>query len=171
MKQMGARSLFIGTISLCLVPASGCAQAQDAPGEQRSLARHRGRFAPELAPGPPATEMRPGRTRNVRRVLCLPDRADADRRFGNGCRQGAGKHQRPRCRTDRAYRLAEHRGRVAATGAGYHHQRYHRQSISCPTSSFAVLLHLRSPARRRDWRFTRTACASTKRSATPSTGI
>ena len=61
--------------------------------------------------------------------FCLPDRADADGRFGNGCRQGAGSDQRRRCRADRAHGLAEHRGRAAATGAGYHHQRYDRQSI------------------------------------------
>ena len=40
-----------------------------------------------------------------------------------------------------------------------------------PDINFAALSLLRCPARRRDWRCIRMAYASTKRSATPSTGI
>ena len=124
---------------------------------QRSLARHRGGLAREAGcQASPQQKCASGRHQERPQGFCLSDRADADRRYGNGCRQGAGKHQRGRRRADRAHRLAEHRGRPAATRAGHHHQRHYRQSISCRTYNFEVSLRLRSPVRRRDWRFTRT---------------
>ncbi|CAN7679547.1 TonB-dependent receptor [Bradyrhizobium sp. LjRoot220] len=67
---MSARFLLIGTISLCLVPASECAQAQDAPGTTEVL--------PAIEVTAPATSARPARrnapraTRNVRRVFVYP---------------------------------------------------------------------------------------------------
>ncbi|MBA2397197.1 MAG: TonB-dependent receptor [Bradyrhizobium sp.] len=69
---MGARFLFIGTISLCLVPASDCAHAQDAQGSSEVL--------PAIEVVSPGTAARPARsrnaprtgTRNLRRVLVYP---------------------------------------------------------------------------------------------------
>ena len=92
---MGARFLFIGTLSLCLVPGSDGAQAQTASSDSEVL--------PAIEVTAPATSARPaarparGRTapsdRHPERApgSCLPDRADADRRYGNRCRQGAGE--------------------------------------------------------------------------------
>src|SRR5678815_4160602 len=68
---MGARFLFIGRISLCLVPGSDCAQAQDAPGATEVL--------PAIEVVSPGESARPARnrnapraTRNVRRVFVYP---------------------------------------------------------------------------------------------------
>jgi hypothetical protein len=136
---------------------------------QRGLARHRGRRAGDSRQGRPQQKCASGR-QELAQGFCLSDRAHADGRFGNGCRQGAGKRQRGWCRADRAHRLAEHRGCAAATGAGHHHQRYVSGNPFQPDIQFRGFVASPSPARRRDLRFTRTACASTKRSATPSTG-
>ncbi|MBR1214172.1 TonB-dependent receptor [Bradyrhizobium sp. JYMT SZCCT0180] len=69
--KMGARFLFIGTISLCLVPGSDCAQAQDARGSTEVL--------PAIEVVSPGTAARPARSRNApratrstRRVLIYP---------------------------------------------------------------------------------------------------
>ena len=69
--KMGARFLFIGTISLCLVPASNCAQAQTAP--------EGGEVLPAIEVVSPGTSAKPVRsrnapraTRNLRRVLVYP---------------------------------------------------------------------------------------------------
>jgi outer membrane receptor protein involved in Fe transport len=69
---MGARFLLIGTISLCLVPGSNGAQAQDAPGSSEVL--------PSIEVNPPAAAARPVRSRdaprtaarNLRRVFVYP---------------------------------------------------------------------------------------------------
>jgi outer membrane receptor protein involved in Fe transport len=68
---MGARFLFIGTISLCLVPGSDCAHAQTAPEGSEVL--------PAIEVVAPATSARPARsrtapraTRSVRRVYVYP---------------------------------------------------------------------------------------------------
>jgi outer membrane receptor protein involved in Fe transport len=69
---MGARSLFIGTISLCLVPGSNCAQAQDASEGSEVLPA-----IEVVAPGAAAKPVR-GRNapraaaRNLRRVFIYP---------------------------------------------------------------------------------------------------
>jgi len=69
---MGARFLFIGTISLCLVPGSNCAQAQDASEGSEVLPA-----IEVVAPGAAAKPVR-GRNapraaaRNVRRVFIYP---------------------------------------------------------------------------------------------------
>jgi outer membrane receptor protein involved in Fe transport len=58
---MGARFLVIGTISLCLVPGSNCAQAQDAPGS--------GEILPSIEVNPPAAaSAKPVRSRNAPRT-------------------------------------------------------------------------------------------------------
>src|SRR5437764_9648899 len=70
--RMGARFLFIGAISLCLVPEVNCAQAQDAPGDSEVL--------PSIEVNPPATVAKPIRSRsaprtaarNLRRVFVYP---------------------------------------------------------------------------------------------------
>jgi outer membrane receptor protein involved in Fe transport len=70
--KMGARFLLIGTISLCLVPASDCARAQDAPDDNEVL--------PAIEVVSPGAAARPARsrsaartgTRNLRRVLVYP---------------------------------------------------------------------------------------------------
>jgi outer membrane receptor protein involved in Fe transport len=69
---MGARFLFIGTLSLCLVPGSDGAQAQTAPADSEVL--------PAIEVVAPATSAKPARsrnaprtaTRNVRRVFVYP---------------------------------------------------------------------------------------------------
>lgn len=68
---MGARFLFIGTLSLCLVPASDPAYAQAAPADAEML--------PAIEVTAPATGARPGRdrgarraARNLRRVFVYP---------------------------------------------------------------------------------------------------
>ena len=69
---MGARFLFIGTLSLCLVPGIDCAQAQTASGDSEVL--------PAIEVVAPATSAKPTRsrnaprtaTRNVRRVFVYP---------------------------------------------------------------------------------------------------
>jgi outer membrane receptor protein involved in Fe transport len=67
---MGARFLLIGTISLCLVPASDCARAQDAA---------EGTVLPAIEVVAPRTATRPARNRdapraarNIRRVFVYP---------------------------------------------------------------------------------------------------
>src|SRR5687767_7259486 len=71
--KMGARFLFIGTVSLCLVPASDCAQAQDATGGSEVLPA-----IEVVSPGTTAARPARGRSapraaaRNVRRVLVYP---------------------------------------------------------------------------------------------------
>src|SRR5256885_11995817 len=57
---MGARFLFVGAVSLCLVPGSNCAQAQDAPGSSEAL--------PSIEVNPPATADKPVRSRNAPRT-------------------------------------------------------------------------------------------------------
>ncbi len=130
---MGARFLFIGTLPLCLVSGIDCAQAQTASGDSEVLP------AIEVnCPNDSQPDQRPASTRSthleppgtVRRVFVYPTAPTPIGRHGNRCRQGAGKRQRGRCGADRAHRLAEHRGRAAATRAGPHHQRHDRQSIS-----------------------------------------
>src|SRR6266850_6601278 len=68
---MGARSLFIGTISLCLVPGSNCAQAQDASEGSEVLPA-----IEVVAPGAAAKPVRgrnaPRAARNLRRVFIYP---------------------------------------------------------------------------------------------------
>ena len=127
---MGVRFLFIGTLPLCLVSSVDCARAQAASGNSEVSAGDRGR-RPDYSrqAGPQQRRASDGR-QELAQGFCLPDGADADGRFGNGCRQGAGKHQRGGGRADRAYRVAEHRGCAAATGTGNPHQRHDRQSIS-----------------------------------------
>jgi outer membrane receptor protein involved in Fe transport len=69
---MGARFLFIGTISLCLVHGSNCVQAQDAPEGSEVL--------PAIEVNPPTAGAKPVRgrnapravTRNLRRVFVYP---------------------------------------------------------------------------------------------------
>lgn len=68
---MGARFLFIGTVSLCLIPASDRAQAQDASGATEVL--------PAIEVTAPSTSARPARNRNapravrnIRRVFVYP---------------------------------------------------------------------------------------------------
>ena len=68
---MGVRSLFIGTVSICLVPGCECAQAQTVPDRTEAL--------PAIEVTAPATVARPARARNaprpirsVRRVLIYP---------------------------------------------------------------------------------------------------
>jgi outer membrane receptor protein involved in Fe transport len=60
-RQMGARFLLIGTMSIGLIPGSDCAQAQNAPG------------APEVLPAievtAPATGAKPARNRNAPRAV------------------------------------------------------------------------------------------------------
>ena len=131
---MGARFLFIGTASLCLVAGNNGAQAQATPGWRRGIARHRGRFAGasrQTGPQHPRQKCTSDRCHHQERTpgSCLPDSADAGRRRGNRCRQGAGKRQRGWRGADCAHRLAEHRGRVAAARAGPHRQRHDRKSI------------------------------------------
>jgi len=60
---MGARFLFIGTISICLIPGSDCAQAQDAPAAQA---------LPPVVISPTTTRAKPGRTQNASRVVRRP---------------------------------------------------------------------------------------------------
>jgi hypothetical protein len=94
-------------------------------GRQRSLTRHRGSRPADIRKASGQTSPRQYRTSSDPKCtqgLCLPDRAYADGSLWNGCRQGAGSGQCRWCRADRAHGLAEHRGRIAATGAGYHHQ-------------------------------------------------
>jgi outer membrane receptor protein involved in Fe transport len=77
---MAARFLLIGTLLLCLIPASNCAQAQSAPGASEVLpAIEVIAPAPAARPAAPATVARPARSRNaprpvrtVRRVLVYP---------------------------------------------------------------------------------------------------
>src|SRR6266550_3286770 len=57
---MGARFLFIGAVSLCLVPGNNCAQAQDAPGGSQVL--------PSIEVNPPAAAAKPIRSRNAPRT-------------------------------------------------------------------------------------------------------
>ena len=57
---MGARFLFIGAVSLCLVPGNNCAQAQDAPGGSEVL--------PSIEVNPPAAAAKPVRSRNAPRT-------------------------------------------------------------------------------------------------------
>jgi outer membrane receptor protein involved in Fe transport len=69
---MGTRFLFIGTLSLCVVPGIDCAQAQTASGESEVL--------PAIEVVAPATSAKPNRsrnaprtaTRNLRRVFVYP---------------------------------------------------------------------------------------------------
>jgi iron complex outermembrane receptor protein len=69
---MGARSLFIGTISLCLIPAGDYAQAQDAAGSSEVLPAIEV-VAPRTAAARPArTRNVPRIARNVRRVFVYP---------------------------------------------------------------------------------------------------
>src|SRR5260370_42613430 len=60
MRQMGARFLLIGTISLCLIRGSECAHAQDASGTAHTL--------PAIEVTPTTTGIKPGQARNARRV-------------------------------------------------------------------------------------------------------
>jgi outer membrane receptor for Fe3+-dicitrate len=57
---MGARFLFIGTISLCLIRGSECAHAQDGSGTAHTL--------PAIEVTPTTTGIKPGHARNARRV-------------------------------------------------------------------------------------------------------
>ena len=145
---MGVRSLFIGTVSICLIPGCECAQAQTVPDRTEVLP------AIEVT-APAATVARPARARNAPRPsteraqgLGLSDRADADGGLGNGSRQGAGSHQRGRREADRAHRLAEHRRRLAAAGAGHHRQRHDRKSIYAghPISRLRCIASRRYPS-------------------------
>lgn len=69
---MGARFLFIGTISLCLVPASDCAQAQDAAAASEVLPAIEV-VAPRTAAARPArNRTAPRVARNIRRVFVYP---------------------------------------------------------------------------------------------------
>ena len=73
MKQMGARFLFIGTISLCLVPASERAQAQDAPEGREVLPAIEVDCPGGTASARPARSRNaPRATRNMRRVFVYP---------------------------------------------------------------------------------------------------
>jgi len=71
MERMGVRFLLIGTISVCLIPASECAQAEDASDASQAL--------PSIEITAPATSARPARNRNappavrnLRRVFVYP---------------------------------------------------------------------------------------------------
>ena len=130
---MGARFLFIGTLSLCLVPGSDGAQAQTASSDSEVL--------PAIEVTAPTTPARPAvrpargstaaprATRNVRRVFVYPTAPtpvagmgiDVDKVPAAINAVGAAQIARTE--------LAEHRGRAAATGAGPHHQRHDRKSI------------------------------------------
>ena len=120
-------------------------------------------------PGRSAAVPHSGRHQERAQGFCLPDRADAERGRGNSRRQGAGSDQRVGAgqiaRTNSlniADALQQHvPGIIVSDTTGNPFSR---------TFSFAVLSHLPSPALRRDSRFIRTGCASTKRSATPSIG-
>jgi TonB-dependent receptor-like protein len=69
---MGARFLFIGTMSLCLVPAGDCAQAQDVSGPSETLPAIEV-VAPRAAAARPARSRNAPRVaRNVRRVFVYP---------------------------------------------------------------------------------------------------
>ena len=126
---MGARSCSSGQYRYVWFPAGDCAGPKTRPKQHRDLARHRG-VAPPTAPSPAATGCAPGQRQERAQGLCLSDRADADGGLRNGRRQGAGQHQCGRRRANRAHRFAEYRGCPAAAGAGHHHQRRDRQSIS-----------------------------------------
>src|SRR5437868_4866341 len=69
---MGVRFLVIGTMSLCLVPAGDCAQAQDASGASEILPAIEV-VAPRTAAAKPARNRNAPRVaRNVRRVFVYP---------------------------------------------------------------------------------------------------
>ncbi|HYI31357.1 MAG TPA: TonB-dependent receptor [Bradyrhizobium sp.] len=68
---MGARFLFVGTISLCLVPASERVQAQDAPAGREVLPAIE-IVAPGTAARPARNRNAPRATRNIRRVFVYP---------------------------------------------------------------------------------------------------
>src|SRR5882757_7579810 len=69
--RMGARFLFIGTISLCLVPAGDCAQAQDAAATSEVLPAIEV-VAPGTAAKPARNRNAPRVARNIRRVFVYP---------------------------------------------------------------------------------------------------
>ena len=128
---MRTRSLLIGALSMCLIPGSDGAKAQSATSSRccRDLAIHRGSAAGDGGPAwtqPGCDADRAERAAGLR----LSDRADADGGFGNRCRQGAGRHQRGRRRSNPAHRLAEHRRCPATAGAGHPDQRRDRQCVS-----------------------------------------
>lgn len=82
---MGARFLYIGTLSLCLVPGSNSAQAQTAPSDSEVLPAIEV-IAPTTAARPaarPASGSTASRvTRNVRRVLVYPTAPTPQARVG-----------------------------------------------------------------------------------------
>ena len=91
---------------------------------------------------------------------------DAGQGQRNPYRQGAGRRRAGFERGDRAQRIARHRTGDPAECAGRHHQRRERQRI-CNRYSISRLQRLaRWKARRKGLPSTRTACASTKSSAT-----
>ena len=127
-------SCLLGHYRYVSLPESTVLKPRPAPGETT-------RYCPPSRSSPPAPAARPVRStrgrsapRTARPGTCAGFLSTRPHRRrspgGNGCRQGAGKRQRGRCCADRAHRLAEHRGRAAATRAGPHHQRHDRQSIS-----------------------------------------
>ena len=138
-------SCLLGHYRYVSFPGVDSAQAQTASGDSEVLPAIEVTAPTTTSARPAARPARgstaaPRATRNVRQGFCLPDRADAGRRYGNRCRQGAGSDQCRWCCADRANRLAEHCGRAAATRAGPHHQRHYRKSISCRAYSFEVLI-------------------------------
>jgi iron complex outermembrane receptor protein len=72
---MGARFLLIGTLPVCLIPASNCVQAQNAQGAPEVLpAIEVVSPAPIARPAAPATVARPARNRNVPRPVAVSRR-------------------------------------------------------------------------------------------------
>lgn len=122
-------------------------------------------------PNQAATEMRLGQPpetcagfSSIRR---RPRRRPAREWMSTRCRQastrwGRGRSRGPDRSTSRMRCSNRYRASSSAIRPAIHFSR---------TYSFAVLSHPPSPVRPRDSRSTRTGCASTKRSAIPSTGI
>ena len=167
---MGARFLFIGTISLCLVHGSNCVQAQDAPEGSEVL--------PAIEVNPPTAGAKPVRgrnapravTRNLRRVFVYPTAPTPIAGVGIAVDKvpasvnaiGAGQIARTGSLNIADALQQQVPGIIVSDVTGNPFQ---------PDIQFRGFVAPPSPVLPRDLRFTRTECASTKRTATPSTGI
>ena len=174
--NMSVRVLFLASVSVGLVAEGGWAIAQD-------VARDNGSYTTELPPveiTPPKPGAKPSRPRPVQRAAARPsvsrlrvypttpistpstalavDKVPSSINFVNSGQIA------------RTYSL-NISDALLTICAGHQRQRSVRQPVPARTCNFAASSPRRFPARRKAWRSIRTACASTRRSATPSTGI
>jgi len=158
---MGTRFLFIGTLSLCVVPGLTVPGPQTASGDTESCRPSRSSPRPQVPNQTGSRNAPSDGHQELAQVFCISNRAHADGRFGMDVDKVPAASTRLGQGKSRADRLTQHRGCAQQQIPGIIISDTTGNPFQ-PDIHFAALLHHPSPVRPRDSRSTRTGRASTK---------